>query len=98
VATWATVIGLALNLAGVVLLFRYGMPYRVRAGGGSGRVTMPDPDNVKAERRYTVLCNVGLMLIVAGTASQIFAALVPPSPPAPTKPFVQPAAMDWVTR
>jgi hypothetical protein len=28
-----SIIGLVLNLIGVIILFRYGMPYRVRTGG-----------------------------------------------------------------
>jgi hypothetical protein len=79
-ATWATVLGLALNLAGVLLLFAYGMPSRLRSGGKRVRGTIPTPDSIKAERHDEFWGRVGLVLIILGTASQMVAALVPPSP------------------
>src|SRR5260370_372357 len=46
------VAGLLMNLAGVILLFRYGMPYRVRTGGNELRFTVAaDQDTVNAEQR-----------------------------------------------
>jgi hypothetical protein len=39
-AAWS-IAGLVANLIGVVLLFRYGMPYRPPTAGGSVRGTMP---------------------------------------------------------
>jgi len=71
------VAGLILNLIGVILLFRYGMPYRVRTGGNqiraiSGRT---DEATVKAEQRYDKLGLVGLVLIVLGTLSQAIGSL-----------------------
>jgi hypothetical protein len=35
-----SIIGLALNLIGVIVLFRYGMPYRVRTEGDTGSATV----------------------------------------------------------
>ena len=71
------IVGLVMNLVGVVLLFRYGMPYRVRTGGDlilwkTGRA--PDPAVVALERRYVVPGWAGLLLIITGTAFQIAAA------------------------
>ena len=64
-------IGLVLNLIGVVLLFRYGMPYQVRRQGRSalllGKI---DVEEMRKECRYDCLGNLGLGLIVVGTACQ----------------------------
>jgi len=71
-----TVTGLVMNLAGVILLFRYGMPYRVRSEGLSYYVTeTADKDKLAAERRYDLLGKLGLVLIVLGTLAQITATL-----------------------
>ena len=37
-----SIIGLALNLVGVMVLFRYGMPYRVRTDADTGSATVLD--------------------------------------------------------
>jgi hypothetical protein len=77
---WATILnigGLLMNLAGVILLFRYGMPYRVRTEGVSYYVTEDvDKREVATERRYDSLGKLGLFLIVTGTAAQILGALL----------------------
>jgi hypothetical protein len=72
-ATWS-IAGLVANLAGVLLLFRYGMPYRVPTGGGSVRRTMPTEHGKGIERLYGGLGWLGLILIVLGTASQVVGA------------------------
>ena len=40
-----SIIGLALNLMGVIVLFRYGMPYRVRTEGDTGSATVLDVEH-----------------------------------------------------
>lgn len=66
------IVGLLMNLVGVILLFNYAVPYRVRTGG-----TQPilmegtHQKNVEAERRYDRLGKLGLILIVCGTICQI---------------------------
>src|SRR5262245_13268955 len=67
-------VGLVLALAGVLLLFRYAMPYQVRTGGQQalGLETL-DQDQIRLERRYDVLGWVGVICIVAGTVCQIIA-------------------------
>jgi hypothetical protein len=53
------------------------MPYRVRTGGQIAYIAESgDEATVKDERRYDVLGKLGLLLIVAGTAAQVAAALV----------------------
>lgn len=68
-----SVFGLVVNLLGVILLFRYGMPYRVRTGGEVAYIASGQPDQreVKAERRYNLLGTLGLFFIVLGTVAQI---------------------------
>ena len=76
-ATAANIIGLIMNLAGVILLFLFGMPFRVRTGGNqvNWRTGATNPSIAKADQLYDWLGWVGLVLIFAGTASQILAAL-----------------------
>jgi hypothetical protein len=72
------VVGLAANLSGVILLFRYGMPFRVPTGGYSFYTTeTPDPKVLAAERVYWWLGLLGLGLIVLGTLAQIVAVFLP---------------------
>ena len=71
------VTGLLMNLVSVILLFRYGMPYRVRSEGFSYYVTEePDKREATAEKLYDRLGWVGLILIVTGTGAQIAAVLL----------------------
>ncbi len=71
----ANTVGLVLTLAGVLLLFRYGMPFRVETTGYSilmeGNVTSEDR---AANRRYRRLGNLGLAFVCFGTAAQILGA------------------------
>jgi hypothetical protein len=72
------IVGLVASLFGVILLFRYGMPYRVRSEGKTHRILSgpPDQEQIKADRRYERLGQLGLILIVLGTAAQIGALLL----------------------
>ena len=71
-AGWWSTAGLVLTLIGVLLLFRYGMPYRVRTVGSQIRVTISnDPRAAALERRYTMVGWLGLLLLVLGTICQI---------------------------
>ena len=72
-AGWWSTAGLVLSLIGVLLLFRYGMPFRVH----TGRVTISsDPRAATLERRYEILGWLGLLLVVLGTISQIVGAVL----------------------
>lgn len=71
------VLGLLANLIGVVLLFRYGMPYRTPHKGSFLKLT-GDPDSDierRKDRLYAKLGFLGLTLIVAGTGLQIVASV-----------------------
>jgi len=72
---------LALSLLGVILLFIYGMPSRLRTGGKQVRVINETPDSIKAEEHYVFWGRVGLALIGVGTVAQIVAAFLPPPAP-----------------
>ena len=67
-------VGLLLALVGVLLLFRYQMPYQVRRGGASYLLLEGvDQQQVKLERRYDRLGWLGLIFIVVATVCQIIA-------------------------
>ena len=73
-----SVAGLVLNLAGVVLLFRYGMPYKVETRGQILLAAeQEDPAARVTERHYRWLGWIGLVLIIAGTALQALGAILP---------------------
>ena len=70
------ILGIVISLAGVLLLFRYGMPYRTRTGGASALLlTRTDEDAIRLERRYDILGWIGLVLVFVGAACQIIANL-----------------------
>ena len=76
-AGWWSTAGLVLSFIGVFLLFRFGMPYRVRTGGSPIRVTISsDPRAATLERRYKMLGWFGLFLVVFGTICQIVGAVL----------------------
>ena len=61
-------VGLAINLAGVILLFRYGMPYRIQTKGKSYLLlNEPDMGAVREEARFRALGLLGLVMVVIGT-------------------------------
>ncbi len=69
--------GLVINLFGVVLLFRYGMPYRVETKGAQALLLEEDDLNaISAEGIYRRLGCLGFFLIVAGTALQIWSVTI----------------------
>ncbi|CAN7720106.1 hypothetical protein [Mesorhizobium sp. LjNodule214] len=71
------IVGLLLSLVGVIVLFRYGMPYRVRSGGFDVIVIeQTNQDEIALERRYDYFGICGLVLIILGTGLQIVANIV----------------------
>ena len=73
-----SIIGLALNLMGVIVLFRYGMPYKVRMGGAILLTADNEDEAEKAfEVEYGNLGLFGLGAVLIGTAFQIIGAIVP---------------------
>jgi len=62
---------------GVLILFRWGMPFRVRSGGaGYLMLQQIDEKAIAAERRYTMIGYIGLALLVLGSVLQMVAVLV----------------------
>src|SRR5258706_5650307 len=76
--TYLTIAGLLLGLVGVVMLFLFGMPFRVRTEGKIGfSYMLSDADRIiRKERLHGLLGWVGLVLIIASTGFQIAAALL----------------------
>jgi hypothetical protein len=69
------IFGLIFNLAGVVLLFLFGMPFRIASGGKTVTWTTTNIDLQvrKLDDIYSVLGWIGLLAIVFGTLLQIWA-------------------------
>jgi hypothetical protein len=63
-----TIVGLLLNLAGIVLLFLFEMPLRVATGSIYLQVK-------KLDDTYTVLGWIGLLALILGTLLQMLAKL-----------------------
>lgn len=73
-ACW-NIAGLILSLIGIVILFVFGMPFRVRTGGATYYVAeTEDEDEKKREALFDKLGWLGLAIIVAGTIFQIVGA------------------------
>ena len=73
-----TVVGLAFTLVGVLILFRWGMPFRVPSGGAIHIVTeQSDTAGMALDRIYEVCGWIGLALLILGTVLQIVATLMP---------------------
>lgn len=72
----AQTIAIVAELSGVILLFRYGMPYRVRSFDGRPTLTWLSGDGSQSEellrldRKHTRLGWLGLALIATGSVSQ----------------------------
>jgi hypothetical protein len=71
-------VGLALTLVGVLILFRWGMPFHVPTGGASHLILLQsDPKDIALERIYTIIGYVGLTALILGTVLQMVATLMP---------------------
>ena len=64
-------VGLALDIVGVVLLFRFGLPPDVRRGGANFFTWGIDNDEARTASRYDKISWSALGLIVFGFALQI---------------------------
>lgn len=72
-----SIIGLLVALAGVLVLFRYGMPYRVETRGQSRLILEgTDHDEIALDVRYRKIGHLGLALAVLGTLLQIAGAAI----------------------
>ena len=74
---WLNLVGLVLGLVGVVILFRYGMPFRVPTGGAISLIAeQTDAKAAATDRAYEIVGYVGLALLVVGTGLQIWAVVL----------------------
>jgi hypothetical protein len=71
------VLGLVLNLVGIVLLFCVGMPFQIPADGKIGRWSASSVSlRMKSlDDFYTILGIIGLSALVLGTLLQVLATL-----------------------
>ena len=71
-SSWS-MLGVFLGTIGVLLLFRYGMPFRVSFNGHDNVVSgPPKPAELAKDRRFKSLGYVGLTLIILGAGCQIW--------------------------
>jgi len=71
------IIGLTLSMVGVLILFRYGMPYRVETGGKVNATYSTTDENArKTDMRYRLLGKGGLACVLAGTGLQVVALML----------------------
>jgi len=81
-ATTLVLIGLTANLVGVLILFRFALPYATRNDGQHHLVVGDDADAQKRLRTYQILSGVGIAFVVLGTILQSIPLLYPALPPA----------------
>lgn len=75
VAAWCTTIGLILSFVGVIVLFFFAMPYRIRTGGADPLYgDQVDHNAIRREALHGKLAWVGVGLVAAGTIAQIVGA------------------------
>ena len=75
-AKLAVIAGLIVNMAGVMILFRYGMPYRIATGRDSALLLEgSDKEAVRIEARYRAVGWVGISLIIVGTILQAWSVI-----------------------
>jgi len=75
--SWGSIntIGLLLNLAGIIMLFYFGMPFRIQEPPGEAFLTvsvLPNPGQEEALAFHRAMGFVGLALSVVGTMLQIW--------------------------
>jgi len=69
--------GLAVNLAGVILLFRFGIPYYVRTGGEQAIIVEQiDHQQAAKEKKAGLAGWFGLVLVCVGTILQMIGSYI----------------------
>ena len=69
-------IGLTFGLLGVLILFRWGMPYRINCGDDPAITSGAGPPRAKAPNHVYLLCGwIGLCFLILGWALQAIAIL-----------------------
>ncbi len=72
-------VGAVTNFAGVLLLFRYGMPFRVRAKPSYMVVRLQSSDDQRTDKHYAVCGYLGIAMVVLGTLALIGASWIHPT-------------------
>lgn len=67
---WTT-LGLVMTMIGVLLLFRFGMPFRLSSSGGDYIVTESSSDPWWLDWLYWALGIIGLCAVLLGTLFQV---------------------------
>ena len=71
------IMGIILSLVGVVLMFHFAIPYRIRTGGASYEVREEIDENARRkEKIYDIFGWLGLLLIIIGGLCQVWGTLV----------------------
>lgn len=66
--------GIVLSLVGVLILFQYGMPFRIPTGGVTYIVAERiDEEEKRVDDRHVTIGYAGIILIVIGAIAQIVA-------------------------
>jgi hypothetical protein len=74
---WINAFGEVLTLVGILMLFFFGMPYRIRTNGGAVRTTQSTAEGSRLEALYQILGWIGLCCAVGGEAAQVAANFIP---------------------
>lgn len=73
-------LGLCLDIAGVVLLYRYGLPSRYPDDRDAGLIRWPgvgpEPADPQVQHRFTYLSRSGLFCLVSGFALQLVGTII----------------------
>jgi len=70
-------IGLILDMGGVLLLFKYGLPSKVSEGGYSGfTIEQPDKEEEVKYKKYQTWSNIGLGCIAIGFLIQLTVSVI----------------------
>lgn len=74
-------IGLCLDIAGVILIYLYGLPSRYPKDEGEGQIIWPGIPPTRADprvqRKFMLLSHLGLVCLVFGFALQIIGIVIP---------------------
>jgi hypothetical protein len=84
------IVGLLLSLGGILILFRWGMPFRVESHGHVLLDVAVDPRGIALDHIYVICGWVGLLLLIVGVILQIIAQLLPPTDLPPPLPGTNP--------
>ncbi len=71
------IIGLALNLAGAIIILRFGLPPRVSESGmGYLALESVDEGEIKKGKKYRMISRIGLILLVVGFLFQLLEKII----------------------